>query len=118
MTLTDDQSKNRGWGPRNYLCTDCSKTFSLKASLTRHRIFECNKQALTSEKIVSGTVGDRKKPKKKYACPKCNRAYAFFTSLWRHQHYECGVEPKFTCPICRVRFSQKSNLDRHVRTRH
>ncbi|XP_034185262.1 uncharacterized protein LOC117606608 isoform X5 [Osmia lignaria lignaria] len=118
MTLNDDQGKNR-WGPRKYLCADCERTFALKASLTRHRMFECGKQSLAIEKTVHDAVpAERKRKKKNYLCPDCNKVYAVFTSLWRHRHYECGVEPKFTCPICRFRFSQKSNLDRHVRTKH
>lgn len=56
--------------------------------------------------------------KKKHMCKRCGRDYAFYTSLWRHLHYECGMEPKFTCEICRLRFAQKSNLERHMRNMH
>ncbi|KAK2584897.1 hypothetical protein KPH14_002493 [Odynerus spinipes] len=73
--------------------------------------------AASSHKSTSGII-ERRRSTKRHACPKCNRSYAFFTSLWRHQHYECGIEPQFICPICKVKFAQKSNLDRHVRTKH
>ncbi|XP_011160470.1 longitudinals lacking protein, isoforms N/O/W/X/Y isoform X17 [Solenopsis invicta] len=105
-----------GSGPRKYLCNDCSRTFALKASLLRHKAYECNKGRQPYERQAEEY--DRRKPKKKHVCVRCNRVYAFFTSLWRHQKYECGVEPKFVCPICKGRFAQKSNLDRHVRSKH
>ena len=106
--------KNCSWNPRKYLCSNCGRIFTLKASLVRHK-FECNKRIINKNNVE---LGDDKRPKAQYVCPKCKRSYTFFTSLWRHQRYECGVEPKFTCPICRVRFAQKSNLNRHVRSRH
>lgn len=114
---TNEDVRAGGSGPRKYLCNDCSRTFALKASLMRHRTFECNKGRQPYGRQPQEEC-DKKKLKKEHVCSKCNRNYAFFTSLWRHQKYECGVEPKFICPICRGRFSQKSNLDRHVRTKH
>lgn len=117
MSLKDQQGKIHRWGPRKYLCIDCNRNFALMASLTRHRIFECDKQPQSAEKTVQEGQAERRR-KKKYGCPDCNRVYAVFTSLWRHRNYECGVEPKFTCPICKSRFTQKSNLDRHIRTKH
>ncbi|KAG5312490.1 ZG57 protein, partial [Acromyrmex insinuator] len=99
-----------GKGPRKYLCNDCSRTFALKASLLRHKAYECNKDRQSQDEYDNKT----RKSKKKHVCIRCNRVYAFFTSLWRHQKYECGVEPKFVCPICKGRFAQKSNLDRLV----
>lgn len=58
------------------------------------------------------------KKKKKHTCKRCGRIYAFYTSLWRHLHYECGMEPKFTCESCPLRFAQKSNLERHMKNMH
>lgn len=104
--------KNTCWTSRKYVCTDCGRSYTLKASLTRHKQFECNVQILKS----SSEEADRNQ--KEHICGKCKRSYTFLTSLWRHQRYECGVEPRFICPVCRTKFAQKSNLDRHVRTRH
>ncbi|CAL7939894.1 unnamed protein product [Xylocopa violacea] len=118
MTLKNEQGKVHRWGPRKYLCTDCNRNFALMASLTRHRIFECNKQSAATERNGQEATIERKRRKKRYVCTDCNRVYAVFTSLWRHRNYECGIEPKFTCPICTFKFSQKSNLDRHLRTKH
>lgn len=112
------ESGGCGSGPRKYLCGDCSRTFALKASLLRHKAFECNKGRQPYERQSQDDYEKSKKIKKKHICIRCNRVYTFFTSLWRHQKYECGVEPKFICPICKGRFAQKSNLDRHVRSKH
>lgn len=113
-SLKDQQGRIHRYGPRKYFCPDCNRTFALMASLTRHRIYECDKRALKS---TQEAALDRKN-KKKYVCKDCNRVYAVFTSLWRHRNYECGVEPRFICSVCNLRFSQKSNLDRHMRTKH
>ncbi|XP_043251822.1 modifier of mdg4-like isoform X1 [Colletes gigas] len=118
-TTKDEQRKAHRWGPRKYHCSDCNRTFSLMASLTRHRMFECNKRPQgTGGPLDDPSIENRKAKKKKYGCPDCNRVYAAFTSLWRHRNYECGVEPRFTCTICKNRFSQKANLNRHMRTMH
>lgn len=112
------ESSGCGSGPRKYLCNDCSRTFALKASLLRHKAFECNKGRQPYERQSQEDYEKSRKTKKKHVCVRCSRVYTFFTSLWRHQKYECGVEPKFVCPICKGRFAQKSNLDRHVRSKH
>ncbi|KAL6434191.1 hypothetical protein ACFW04_005953 [Cataglyphis niger] len=96
-------------GPRKYLCNDCSRTFALKASLLRHKAFECNKGRQPYERQSQDDYEKSRKTKKKHVCVRCDRVYAFFTSLWRHQKYECGVEPKFICPICKGRFAQKNH---------
>lgn len=115
-----DGMRNSPWSARRYICPDCGETFTLKASLLRHKEFECNDHnhhTLIKPKLEKIEF-DEKRMKKKHVCSKCKRTYAFFTSLWRHQKYECGCERKFACPVCRAKFAQKSNLDRHVRTRH
>lgn len=110
--------RNSHWSARKYICPDCGETFTLKATLMRHKEFECNDHSYHQNLLKPKIEYDEKKPKKKHTCSQCKRTYSFFTSLWRHQKYECGCERKFACPVCRAKFAQKSNLDRHVRTRH
>ncbi|XP_014607758.1 PREDICTED: zinc finger protein Xfin-like [Polistes canadensis] len=171
MTMTDDHERTGLWGSRKYICNDCQRTFALKASLVRHKMFECNNKqqnnrhgttnnqktntnnpnskttlaagvstnsitmssssssssssSLSNKTTIIPTTNsmasiivERKRSTSRHICPNCRKSYAFFTSLWRHQHYECGIEPQFSCPICKSKFAQKSNLDRHVRTKH
>lgn len=111
-----------GSGSRKYACNDCNRTFALKASLLRHKtLYECNRGRQPYERQSpheEERSHNERKSKKEHVCFRCKRVYAFFTSLWRHQKYECGVEPKFVCSICKNRFAQKSNLERHVRSKH
>nr|XP_033333666.1 zinc finger protein 689-like [Megalopta genalis] len=118
MTLRDRVGKVHRWTPRKYACTACDRNFALMASLTRHRAFECDGQPPLAAERIDQEISPERKRKKKYGCPNCDRQYAVFTSLWRHRHYECGVEPKFSCPICKFKFTQKGNLDRHIRSKH
>ncbi|XP_076383052.1 uncharacterized protein LOC117224672 isoform X2 [Megalopta genalis] len=118
MTLRDRVGKVHRWTPRKYVCTACDRNFALMASLTRHRAFECDGQPPLAVERIDQEISPERKRKKKYGCPNCDRQYAVFTSLWRHRHYECGVEPKFSCPICKFKFTQKGNLDRHIRSKH
>ncbi|XP_078043287.1 uncharacterized protein LOC144473355 isoform X11 [Augochlora pura] len=118
MTLRDRIGKVHRWSPRKYVCTACDRNFALMASLTRHRAFECDGQPSADTERIDHEIPQERRRKKKYGCPNCDRQYAVFTSLWRHRHYECGVEPRFTCPICKFKFTQKGNLDRHIRSKH
>lgn len=107
-------------GSKKYLCLDCRSTFALKASLVRHQYLECTKTPPPPKRRSEPRSSSEAKHggSKKHDCANCGRTYAFYTSLWRHQHYECGMEPKFDCTICQIKFAQKSNLDRHMRNRH
>lgn len=55
-----------------------------------------------------------------YMCPnKCGRSYKNYKgNLIRHLKYECGHIPKYMCPYCQHRSTQKSNLQMHINTKH
>lgn len=97
----------------NTIVTNTDTTTTMTTTMTTS-----SSSSSSMNKIISTNIVERRRSTSRHACPKCNKSYAFFTSLWRHQHYECGIEPQFMCPICRAKFAQKSNLDRHVRTKH
>lgn len=109
-----------------YPCQFCPASFRIRASLIRHRIYECEgdaKFATTEKKLMrkkpaKSTLLVSKVSKQKHNCPGCGKDYASVTSLWRHRKYECGVEPRFNCPMCKVKFAQKGNLSRHMKALH
>lgn len=48
------------------------------------------------------------------SCPRgCGKTYKYKSSVRNHLR-ECGVEPQFTCRICKRRFTQKGNLKAHL----
>ncbi len=50
-----------------------------------------------------------------YVCPRnCGRKYKYKSGLMQHLKYECGVEQKFTCSICRRKFSHRFHLKNHT----
>ncbi|XP_015178592.1 PREDICTED: zinc finger protein interacting with ribonucleoprotein K-like [Polistes dominula] len=59
MTMTDDHERTTGvWGSRKYICNDCQTTFTLKASLVRHKTFECNNKQQNYHR--QGTTNNQK----------------------------------------------------------
>ena len=38
--------------------------------------------------------------------------------MMKHFRNECGIEPKFPCTICGHRFTQKGNLNEHMKRIH
>lgn len=57
------------------------------------------------------------KKAKPFRC-ECGRAYGSLCSLQGHKRWECGKEPSFKCPLCPYMAKQKSNVTKHVRTKH
>lgn len=55
---------------------------------------------------------------KQFACEKCGRTYASTGNLKRHKKYECGVEPQFSCPICKKKFQHRHSVKIHVFSTH
>ncbi|XP_015981072.2 zinc finger protein 160 [Rousettus aegyptiacus] len=77
-----------------YKCSECSKSFSLLSSLTRH------------EGIHKG--------EKPYKCSECGKAFTVRASLTYHQSVHTGKRP-YKCNECGKRFYKKSHLTRHQR---
>lgn len=48
----------------------------------------------------------------------CGRSYGSLCSLQGHKRWECGKEPSFNCPYCSYMAKQKSNVTKHIRTKH
>lgn len=55
-------------------------------------------------------------PDRLYCPNNCGRSYVGYqrkSNLKRHLMTACGVEPKFQCPICYKKYSQKSTMKTH-----
>lgn len=102
-------------GLKKYPCYDCGNSFGLRATLMRHKNFECDKVLI---KEMSKAPDDKPSIKKRYVCSKCQRSYTIFKSLWRHQHYECGIEAKYCCDFCSHKTKYKDSLMKHIMSRH
>jgi uncharacterized C2H2 Zn-finger protein len=50
-----------------------------------------------------------------FVCQRCSRSFKHTSSFYRHLRYECGVEPRFQCPVCNMKFKQKYNMIVHKR---
>lgn len=59
--------------------------------------------------------GDQGQP---FACDQCGRRYKWKMSLINHKKKECGKQPNLQCPLCTYVTKIKSNLKRHLHTRH
>jgi len=50
-----------------------------------------------------------------YVCQRCGHSFKHSSSFRRHLRYECGVEPRFQCSICGMKFKQNYNMIVHKR---
>lgn len=104
------------FGGKKYPCYDCGFSFGLRATLMRHKSFECDRRLVN--KILKPSEGMKVSSKKRYNCSKCSRSYTIFKSLWRHQHYECGIQPKYECYYCSHKTKYKDSLMKHIMSKH
>ncbi|XP_069094415.1 zinc finger protein 773-like isoform X2 [Pleurodeles waltl] len=77
---------------RPYSCTECKRSFSLRAELIRH--FRTH-------------AGVRP-----YACTQCNKSFSKKGDFTRHWRTHTGEKP-YECTDCHKRFNLKGNLDQH-----
>lgn len=81
---------------RSFKCETCQATFSIHAEYNKH----------------TKTHG-----KNRFQCLVCNRWFGKRYLLNAHQKTHSGNKP-FECNICQKRYTNQSNLDRHVRVFH
>ncbi|XP_069509234.1 zinc finger protein 282-like isoform X2 [Ambystoma mexicanum] len=78
-----------------YTCTECGKSYSLKAEFISH--LETHSAA------------------RPYACTLCDKSFLQKAHLLKHYRTHTGEKP-YVCSFCHKRFSRKDNLTGHIRT--
>ncbi|XP_026684864.1 zinc finger protein 551-like [Diaphorina citri] len=53
-----------------------------------------------------------------FTCDGCGKRYKYKRGLYQHKKDECGQAPKYQCPQCPYRASQKGTLKTHMAVRH
>ena len=55
---------------------------------------------------------------KAHECPNCGKRYSQRGNLQRHLKLECGKKPQFQCPVCWKTFTRKDNMKMHTKMLH
>ncbi|KAK6635535.1 hypothetical protein RUM44_000787 [Polyplax serrata] len=78
----------------NFECVECNKKFQLKKNLKLHK------------EIVHGEDVP-------FTCPECSLTCADRGTLAKHMYTHTGLKP-WSCERCKVMFTRKYHLDRHI----
>ena len=99
-----DHIKSIHKGLRPYNCSICDSKFSYRQNLKYH------------EKAVHG-IG---KSSNGFQCPQCSDCFFQESRLIQHMNafHSDGLEKKLRCVSCDVGFSNDSELNKHMRTKH
>ncbi|XP_033210147.1 zinc finger and SCAN domain containing protein 4D-like [Belonocnema kinseyi] len=120
---------------RIFKCPKCARTYKWRENLRRHKKFECDvmpqftctfcskRFKRKSHMIIHiNQMHLKTNPKTiemNYNCDNCPRSYSSIVSLRRHKRLEhAEVKPQFTCDICGHITNSKSDLSRHIISRH
>ncbi|XP_051279885.1 zinc finger protein 135-like [Dicentrarchus labrax] len=94
ITPKSDCNQHVGTGEKQYMCTVCGKSFTIRTDLTLHM------------KIHTG--------EKPYRCKYCKKEFAFSSSVARHLRVHTGEKP-YECQFCGKRFNVSTTLKVHYR---
>ena len=112
-----------GHKPSQYRCEHCSKTFSWRPNLLRHKMvhgeyrrFPCENcdKVFTDPSNLQRHIRTNHVGARCHACPECGKTFATSSGLKQHTHIHSSVKP-FRCEVCYKSYTQFSNLCRHKR---
>nr|CAH7735857.1 unnamed protein product [Callosobruchus chinensis] len=96
--------------PEHFQCNVCNKKYKYSHSLSRHKRYECGKEA-TFKCIAPGCPS-------KFTCDTCGKSYKHQGSFSRHKKYECQKAPTFGCDYCDYISKRRSDLKKHTKNQH
>ncbi|XP_055611721.1 oocyte zinc finger protein XlCOF22-like [Uranotaenia lowii] len=106
-------------------CKECTKTFSCRKSLVRHRLCHtegkhrcdiCNKSFIFRNKMLRHRRQHTNE--RNYECEICHKKYVTKSTL-KHHHLETHTDERnFACLSCDKKFLLKSRLDYHTAIHH
>uniref|UniRef100_T1I1E0 C2H2-type domain-containing protein n=1 Tax=Rhodnius prolixus TaxID=13249 RepID=T1I1E0_RHOPR len=122
-SMAEDQQDLSFIKRQQHVCPVCSKSYSSKSSLVRHKLYECGvepqfqcphcpyrcKQKVHLQKHMF---------RKKIKCAGCQKPYKNSASLRYHQKYECGIAPRFACSYCSYKAKRNTTLKTHMLLKH
>ena len=94
---TDDQLTFGPLGLSYYQCFGCPQRFESKMLLAKHMSL-CHSSEMP------------------FSCTLCGKGYATQSGLNHHRRLHDGKS--YTCPVCDVKMSQKSNVKQHMKNVH
>ncbi|XP_033231771.1 zinc finger protein 569-like [Belonocnema kinseyi] len=120
---------------KKYKCKKCAQAYTQKKHLAYHEKYNCDVtpqfscrfcgKPFTQKSHLSRHVGvvhlksNLQPSKPKYNCNNCTRSYSSLGTLNRHNRLEhAAVKPQFICDFCGRKTNQKSNLVKHINSRH
>ncbi|XP_033207789.1 zinc finger protein 404-like isoform X2 [Belonocnema kinseyi] len=133
--LITDEETVVGQKEKKYACEKCARSYIRKTHLDSHKKFGCGvmpqfscqicgrlyrwKNALKHHISSVHQKADSKISPVIYNCDKCTRSYRALSSLHQHKRVEhAAVKPQFFCYSCEYKTNRKSNLSKHITSRH